>query len=868
MYQRLGFIWILVILFMSFTNSFAQDSQDIEVAPLVPITVDNVSQLTQWIPFNENGQQVQEWIAYSRGTLRTARYVESKNVLVAGASTGLYVFDGNDLTVAPEHISDFGDSIDVLTLSADEENLIVHSSTYPGHPKIYHLETKQIVELEGGRESQIYDELQFSEDRQTVYGIGYSGEKFNIVSWDVETGERSATDEISPLSQFVVDSRPRLPNVHLIVTPDGYMTSRKRESSFSNTATIVQVWDKDTTEQIQRIELDQEASTFYYVHEHNIFVTSSYQNNYHGALIWNADTGNRITTIAAKGYPRLSPDEDRIWFYDRDIGNIKLWDIETRQFVQEYDFESGHYLEQLTDNQLVTTKAGLISIWDNDNASLNRLHTSPEVFGGSAGDVLFTDDGDRLLLSRGGIQIVNTTRWALDSEIPFDIFVYDMALSPDNQSVAVALGLTNNPNEDMLRIYDLETGIETLAVNYTNTFASVAYHPTENYLAVGRNRGFDLALYSLQSGVMLSRFVEGGVPYSVAFSPDGTLVASGNADGNVRVYNTATRQPEYVIDAGGNINSLAFSHDGTILAVGTRLLSFYDATNGQELYKSDFLGTDINDMSFSPDDQILATMRDGSIALWNVKSGKQLWETTEGTRYGHIAFHPDGTIIVTASTNLSLWVINTGADGDNDGVDDVLDSCPQQAGDINGCPDSDADGFIDLVDLCPDEVGVVSGCPDDDNDGVGNPDDLCPDDRGSSAASGCPDDDNDGIVDSEDACPLIVGVEQFEGCPDSDADNIADSDDTCPFYAGTQENSGCPLMGNTNANANVRTLPSTNGTVVRSIPPSENFYIIGQNVTGDWLQIVLEPDGNPSIAWVFGSLVVTDGEVSSLPIEE
>ena len=127
MYQRLGFIWILVILFMSFTNSFAQDSQDIEVAPLVPITVDNVSQLTQWIPFNENGQQVQEWIAYSRGTLRTARYVESKNVLVAGASTGLYVFDGNDLTVAPEHISDFEFSIELIPTKTEPQN----HSPYP-----------------------------------------------------------------------------------------------------------------------------------------------------------------------------------------------------------------------------------------------------------------------------------------------------------------------------------------------------------------------------------------------------------------------------------------------------------------------------------------------------------------------------------------------------------------------------------------------------------------------------------------------------------------------------------------------------------------------------------------------------------------
>lgn len=143
-------------------------------------------------------------------------------------------------------------------------------------------------------------------------------------------------------------------------------------------------------------------------------------------------------------------------------------------------------------------------------------------------------------------------------------------------------------------------------------------------------------------------------------------------------------------------------------------------------------------------------------------------------------------------------------DRDKDGVADVNDQCPGQAGSAatKGCPDADGDGIADREDSCPGAAGVIryKGCPvpDADKDGINDEDDQCPQVVGVGKYNGCPvpDTDKDGINDEEDQCPAIAGAAKYKGCaaPDSDNDGLNDEEDKCPKTYGLRTNDGCPLI--------------------------------------------------------------------------
>ncbi|HEY3352099.1 MAG TPA: OmpA family protein [Polyangia bacterium] len=108
------------------------------------------------------------------------------------------------------------------------------------------------------------------------------------------------------------------------------------------------------------------------------------------------------------------------------------------------------------------------------------------------------------------------------------------------------------------------------------------------------------------------------------------------------------------------------------------------------------------------------------------------------------------------------------ADRDGDGIPDVDDACPDEAGPAatKGCPDRDGDGIPDKDDACPDQAGPaeLKGCPDRDKDGIPDKDDRCPDQAGPAELQGCPDRDGDGVPDIDDKCPDQPGLKQYQGC--------------------------------------------------------------------------------------------------------
>ncbi len=107
-------------------------------------------------------------------------------------------------------------------------------------------------------------------------------------------------------------------------------------------------------------------------------------------------------------------------------------------------------------------------------------------------------------------------------------------------------------------------------------------------------------------------------------------------------------------------------------------------------------------------------------------------------------------------------------DGDDDGVSDADDNCPDTANADQG--DTDADGIGDACDTCPGLKDEAQG--DADNDGVGDACDLCP----NTPDPDQQDEDDDGVGDACDVCPSVSDEEQL----DDDDDGLGDACDNCP----------------------------------------------------------------------------------------
>ncbi|MGF1937592.1 MAG: WD40 repeat domain-containing protein [Nostoc sp. ChiQUE02] len=147
--------------------------------------------------------------------------------------------------------------------------------------------------------------------------------------------------------------------------------------------------------------------------------------------------------------------------------------------------------------------------------------------------------------------------------------------------------------------------------------------------------------------------------YSLSFSLDRKLIATGFADGTVRLWTLQGQQKNQFPVPGGRVLSLSFSPDGKLLATSSddgivRLWTLH----GQQKNQFQVPGNKVLSLNFSPDGKLLATGSvDGTVRLWTIQGEKQEeFQVSQDPVYS-LSFSPDGKLLATGSQSgaVRLW---------------------------------------------------------------------------------------------------------------------------------------------------------------------------------------------------------------------
>lgn len=234
-----------------------------------------------------------------------------------------------------------------------------------------------------------------------------------------------------------------------------------------------------------------------------------------------------------------------------------------------------------------------------------------------------------------------------------------IAVSPDGEIVASTIDKT-------IKIWDANNGqlIRTLKVG-GSYIASLAFSPDGHILASGSyDNSNALRLWDVDSGKLL-KTIEDTAIWKIAFSPNGEMLATARL-GDTRVWDVNAGKLLYTFPGRNKrpTTALAYSSDGKYIATEglDNQIRLWDMNTKKEFHLLSGHKDIIRSVVFSPDNKLLASGGDDQmIKLWDTSSGREL-QTLQVNHFPlNIVFHPTKHILASAGMGeyIELWDTDT-----------------------------------------------------------------------------------------------------------------------------------------------------------------------------------------------------------------
>ncbi|MDX8034225.1 hypothetical protein SK803_28755 [Lentzea sp. BCCO 10_0856] len=262
---------------------------------------------------------------------------------------------------------------------------------------------------------------------------------------------------------------------------------------------------------------------------------------------------------------------------------------------------------------------------------------------------------DGTQLAAGGDDSVSVWQVALPAFTGHSVPPFGVAMAPDGR-------IATGGSDKSIMIWD-PSGTRIAELAAPATVKSVAFHPNGTLLSAGDEGA--VTAWDLTSRRPV-RTIAGHDGPVTGLALTGSSVASGGADRTIRLFDPTSDAPPRNLPVAHTaaVEALAFSPDGTVLASGGNdgRIILWDVEHSRQLAVLGELGNALRDIAFTPDGRTLITGdASGAVIFWDV-AARQQSATLPGQRGAvrELALDSTGSLLAVAGSDTVITLWDTG----------------------------------------------------------------------------------------------------------------------------------------------------------------------------------------------------------------